>query len=370
MDMAGDCMTRVCALAIATAACVGLPGALVYAIVRTAAARRFGATAAFSLVLVFWVTVSAAYYPLVCADVVRGSALVRRARARQPRGGAPLPRSAPAERRGGRGGRTRRNGSPAPAHERRAARAPRDHDGETPEPCAVCLCDVQKGEAATWLPACQHVFHFHQHCIHQWQHLHGHPTCPICWSDAYVAPPPPLQGGHSDTTTALPQAPPSPPPPPPPPAVRGRDARVVVDTLASYGSGSRKGASMVSPPFMARGPQEEHHRGMTTLPREQPAGRIVAADVILASSSHERRQPDGGETSERCAVCLCDVEKQGETLMCLPACLHVFHRHCINQWLHLHGHSTCPICRSDAFAAAAAGANGVTFSSFRSVPDY
>ena len=72
--MAGDCMTRVCALAIATAACVGLPGALVYAIVRTAAARRFGATAAFSLVCT-------AYYPLVCADVVRGCALVRRAHA-------------------------------------------------------------------------------------------------------------------------------------------------------------------------------------------------------------------------------------------------------------------------------------------------
>ena len=108
---------------------------------------------------------------------------------------------------------------------------------------------------------------------------------------------------------------------------------------------------MVPPPFVARGPQEEHHRCMTALPREPPAaGRIGASDVILASSSssYERRQPDGGETSERCAVCLCDVEKQGETATWLPACLHVFHRHCIDQWLHLHGHSTCPICRSDA----------------------
>ena len=94
--MAEDCMTHVCALAIGTAACVGLPGALVYAIVRTAAARRFGATAAcvglpgaivrtmvarhFGTTAAFSL-VCAAYYPLVCADVVRGCALVRRAHA-------------------------------------------------------------------------------------------------------------------------------------------------------------------------------------------------------------------------------------------------------------------------------------------------
>ena len=92
--MAEDCVTRVCVLAIATAACVGLPGALVYAIVRTAAAQRFGATAALSVVFVFWVTVSAAYYPRICADVVRGSPLVWRLWGQQR---ALLPRSSEAE---------------------------------------------------------------------------------------------------------------------------------------------------------------------------------------------------------------------------------------------------------------------------------
>ncbi|RLN06941.1 E3 ubiquitin-protein ligase [Panicum miliaceum] len=545
MDMAEDCVTRVCALAIATTACVGFPGALVYAIVRTAAARRFGTTAAFSVVLVFWVTVSAAYYPRVCADVVRGSALMRRvrgqrARPRRPCGSALLPRSAVAERQGGGGGTTtlpqeppppvrivadadgtlaapykrQRNGALVPlfvtrgqeegrdggmtavpqeipaarggervvvanddtllAYERRAARAPRAHD-ETSRRCAVCLRDVEKGEVATWLPTCLHVFH--QHCIDQWLHLHGHPTCPICRSDAFVAPPLPHQGGHGGMTarplvpppppppppvrggarvvaatlasyerqrsgaslvpppfvargrhedhrglTALPREPPAarvvaadvipasssyerrqpddgetsercavclcdvekqgetcpicrsdafvapplphqgghggmtarplvppPPPPPPPPPVRG-GARVVAATLASY-ERQRSGASLVPPPFVARG-RHEDHRGLTALPREPPAARVVAADVIPASSSYERRQPDDGETSERCAVCLCDVEKQGETATWLPACLHVFHQHCIDQWLHLHGHSTCPICRSDAFVTA------------------
>ncbi|PVH65874.1 hypothetical protein PAHAL_1G093800 [Panicum hallii] len=474
MDMAEDCVTRVCALAIATAACVGLPGALVYAIVRTAAARRFGATFALSVVLVFWVTVSAAYYPRVCADVVRGSPLVRRVRGRQrapprhPRGGALSQlSSAAAERQGGRGGMTTlpREQSPPPVrviadgtlaasyerqrngalvtrrqgegrdggmtavpqeppaarggewvvvadddalleYERRAARAPRAH-GETSERCAVCLCDVEKhGETATFLPACLHVFH--QHCIDQWLHLHGHPTCPICRSDAFVAPPLPPQGGHGGMT-ALPRALPPPPPPPPPPVrggarvvvgtlvasyerqrngaslvpppfvARGRQedhhrvmtalprappptppppppvrggARVVVGTLVASYERQRNGASLVPPPFVARGRQEDRHRVMTALPREPPAARVVAADVILASSSYEGRQPDDGETSERCAVCLCDIEKHGETATFLPACLHVFHQHCIDQWLHLHGHSTCPICRSDAFAAA------------------
>jgi len=85
---------------------------------------------------------------------------------------------------------------------------------------------------------------------------------------------------------------------------------------------------------------------MTALPpREPPAAARDAA---------------AGEASERCAVCLCDVEKQGVTAAWQPACLHVLHHHCIDQWLHLHGHSTCPMCRSDAFTATT-GANGVTF---------
>jgi hypothetical protein len=61
--MAADCVTRVWALAIATAACIGLPSALVYAIVRMAAARRYGAVFALGVVLVFWVTVTRASAP-------------------------------------------------------------------------------------------------------------------------------------------------------------------------------------------------------------------------------------------------------------------------------------------------------------------
>nr|CAB3449473.1 unnamed protein product [Digitaria exilis] len=44
-------------------------------------------------------------------------------------------------------------------------------------------------------------------------------------------------------------------------------------------------------------------------------------------------------TAVQCVVCLGEVEG-GETVMRLPACGHLFHRRCIEMWLH--GHSTCP----------------------------
>lgn len=48
--------------------------------------------------------------------------------------------------------------------------------------------------------------------------------------------------------------------------------------------------------------------------------------------------------SALCAVCLEDV-RQGETVRRLPACGHLFHKDCIDMWLH--SHTTCPLCRCD-----------------------
>nr|TKW37142.1 hypothetical protein SEVIR_1G030100v2 [Setaria viridis] len=246
--MAADCMTRAWALAIATAACVILPGAIVYEIVRIAAARHLGATIALSFFLVIWATASAAYYPRVCTDIVRWSPLRAPAR-RQPGGsggGALLPRFVAQSRQEDRG-----NMSVVPRE----------------------LPNVRDG------------------------------------------------------------------------------ARVVGDgTLAPYGRWQRNGALLVPLLFVARRRQEDHG-GMNALPREPPAAarrgaRVVDGDTL---ASHEQRR-DGEPPLERCAVCLCDVEKV-ETAARLSACLHMFHRHCIDQWLHQHGHSTCPLCRRDAFAA-------------------
>ncbi|CAL4970504.1 unnamed protein product [Urochloa decumbens] len=198
-----DCMTRACALAIATAACVGLPCALVYEIVRAAAARRSGTAAALSFFVVAWVAATAAYYPRVCANILRLRGRQQQARhgrhfdypgaaahgallpscerlfvARHHHGGLAALRREPPAGFGGGGARVVVAGDTttllvAPPSER----------------CVVCLCDVEEVETAAWLPACMHMFH--RHCIDQWLHQHGHSTCPICRCDAFFAAAPP-----------------------------------------------------------------------------------------------------------------------------------------------------------------------------------
>ncbi|KAL3821046.1 hypothetical protein ACJIZ3_006951 [Penstemon smallii] len=45
-----------------------------------------------------------------------------------------------------------------------------------------------------------------------------------------------------------------------------------------------------------------------------------------------------------CSICLQDLN-DGESARLLPSCRHLFHLHCIDEWLTLQG--TCPICRKD-----------------------
>ncbi|CAL9110597.1 unnamed protein product [Musa textilis] len=42
--------------------------------------------------------------------------------------------------------------------------------------CAVCICELSRGEAARLLPTCGHAFHIE--CIDAW--LSSHSTCPLC----------------------------------------------------------------------------------------------------------------------------------------------------------------------------------------------
>ncbi|XP_062221210.1 probable E3 ubiquitin-protein ligase ATL45 [Phragmites australis] len=70
----------------------------------------------------------------------------------------------------------------------------------------------------------------------------------------------------------------------------------------------------------------------------------AAIDVppAFAYDDPESSSKSGGSTL--CAVCLEDVQR-GETVRRLPACEHLFHKECVDMWLH--SHTTCPLCRCE-----------------------
>lgn len=63
----------------------------------------------------------------------------------------------------------------------------KDRAGGEALECAVCLAELTDGEAARFLPRCQHGFH--AECIDLW--LRGHSTCPLCRVDIGLLPAPP-----------------------------------------------------------------------------------------------------------------------------------------------------------------------------------
>ncbi|XP_066342370.1 E3 ubiquitin-protein ligase EL5-like [Miscanthus floridulus] len=58
------------------------------------------------------------------------------------------------------------------------------------------------------------------------------------------------------------------------------------------------------------------------------------------------RKEDGCE-EDSCGVCLAELA-DGEAIRVLPACMHLFHAACVNEWLR--GHDTCPLCRAPLVA--------------------
>ncbi|KAG0532567.1 hypothetical protein BDA96_04G118300 [Sorghum bicolor] len=84
-----------------------------------------------------------------------------------------------------------------------------------------------------------------------------------------------------------------------------------------------------------------------------PLGGAAAIDVLVppafayecpAVDAEGSAGKSGASALCLCAVCLEDVQR-GETVRRLPACGHLFHKDCIDMWLH--SHTTCPLCRCD-----------------------
>ncbi|KAF0934470.1 hypothetical protein E2562_025547 [Oryza meyeriana var. granulata] len=69
-----------------------------------------------------------------------------------------------------------------------------------------------------------------------------------------------------------------------------------------------------------------------------------------------RRGAGGGGGWAQCAICL-GLVGDGEAVRRLPECKHLFHVECVDIWLY--SHATCPLCRRDVGAAAAAAGDKV-----------
>eukprot|EP01018_Ginkgo_biloba_P006415 Gb_33183 [translate_table: standard] len=52
----------------------------------------------------------------------------------------------------------------------------------------------------------------------------------------------------------------------------------------------------------------------------------------------------------KCAVCLDDLQTIDQVRE-LPRCAHLFHKECIDSWIHLEN-TTCPLCRSSLLVSA------------------
>lgn len=113
------------------------------------------------------------------------------------------------------------------------------------------------------------------------------------------------------------------------------DLRALEDpeTIERWGVVSQlQSESATSGRFSIRG-----RNGRSLRPGLSPAEIKGLGGIVQATScSHD--------ASDECSVCLAEIHV-GDTIRCLPNCVHSFHRSCIDLWL-LQS-ATCPLCKVD-----------------------
>ena len=95
--------------------------------------------------------------------------------------------------------------------------------------------------------------------------------------------------------------------------------------------------------YYSESDDDEDAQGQTEAETEGGFGDIAASEVAIAKL--ERMNSDCvGALDEGCSICFDDFEETDSDWARLP-CSHVFHYHCIAQWLERS--RTCPLCRLD-----------------------
>jgi hypothetical protein len=94
----------------------------------------------------------------------------------------------------------------------------------------------------------------------------------------------------------------------------------------------------------ARGDTRAHAVIRWRHPRSMHLGDCGAPGVRVREESH-------AAPTTAPSACL-SVLQRGEGVKQLPACAHLFHDWCIDAWLRMGSHVTCPVCRCPVDAAA------------------